>query len=290
MNPWLLVPVKSFADGKSRLRGTLSDPTRIALNEFLLRCLLDTASRFPGLDRTAVVADDRRVLGLASSAGAIALGQRRAVGLNDALAESASRLAPMGARRVIVVACDLPEVGVDDLRELARVATDELGVVVVPDRHGSGTNALAFDAAAPPPFRFGEASFDAHRRAAVAAGLRPRSYTNPAFARDVDTRDDLAAWLRASGETVADGDLDAAVARLVAGAVARNHRSAAGVGRARIGQRRFGDERGQDVRDAREELPRRELDGEVATTAAAQRDRHPGHALVDDQIDTGGRR
>ncbi len=285
MNPWLLVPVKSFADGKSRLRGTIADPTRIALNEYFLRELLVTASRFPGLDRTAVVADDRRVLELASAAGAHAIGQRRAVGLNEALAEGADRLARLGARRVIVVACDLPELGVDDLRELARLAADERDVAIVADRHGSGTNALVFDAAAPPPFRFGEASFDAHRRAAEAAGLRPRPHTNPALARDIDTQDDLAAWLRASGAPVVGGDLDAAVQRLLARATARPGVSALGAG-----HRRNRDERGLDVRDAREEFPRRELDGEVATTAAAQRDRHQGHALVDDQFDTGGRR
>jgi 2-phospho-L-lactate guanylyltransferase len=64
-------------------------------------------------------------------------------------------------------------------------------VAIVPDRHGTGTNALLL---APPDAiepSFGPGSFDRHEAAAVAAGLEPVVVRPPTLVLDVDTGDDL---------------------------------------------------------------------------------------------------
>ncbi len=47
MTPWLLVPVKSFAAGKSRLTPFLRHGTRRQLNEFFLYRVIETATTRP---------------------------------------------------------------------------------------------------------------------------------------------------------------------------------------------------------------------------------------------------
>ena len=70
-------------------------------------------------------------------------------------------------------------------------------VVIVPDRHGHGTNALRL---APPEVlapAFGPGSFARHAARAAAAGAAVRVAHAPSLELDVDTPDDLAA-LRAA--------------------------------------------------------------------------------------------
>jgi 2-phospho-L-lactate guanylyltransferase len=70
-------------------------------------------------------------------------------------------------------------------------------VVIVPDRHGSGTNALLLsppDVVAP---SFGAGSFARHAARARAAGAMVQVCELPSLGLDVDTPDDLAA-LRAA--------------------------------------------------------------------------------------------
>ncbi|HEX2185133.1 MAG TPA: hypothetical protein VHN78_06480, partial [Chloroflexota bacterium] len=73
-----------------------------------------------------------------------------------------------------------------------RAEDEDLQVVVVPDRHGTGTNALLLcppDALAP---SFGPGSLERHVGAAEAAGLRYAIHPLPSLGLDVDTADDLA--------------------------------------------------------------------------------------------------
>jgi 2-phospho-L-lactate/phosphoenolpyruvate guanylyltransferase len=66
-------------------------------------------------------------------------------------------------------------------------------VVIVPDRHGSGTNALLL---APPEVvgpSFGTGSFARHAARATAAGATVKVAELPSLGLDVDTPGDLAA-------------------------------------------------------------------------------------------------
>ena len=70
-------------------------------------------------------------------------------------------------------------------------------VVIVPDRHGQGTNALLL---APPDVMepsFGEGSFARHAALARAAGAALKVADVRSLGLDVDTADDLAALRRA---------------------------------------------------------------------------------------------
>ena len=75
---------------------------------------------------------------------------------------------------------------------MAGLIAGRRGLVIVPDRHGTGTNALVLsppDAIEP---SFGPGSFARHVAAAEAAGVPHRVEEVPGLALDVDTPDDLA--------------------------------------------------------------------------------------------------
>jgi 2-phospho-L-lactate/phosphoenolpyruvate guanylyltransferase len=78
--------------------------------------------------------------------------------------------------------------------------TPSPSVVLVPDRHGRGTNALAIAPPAAIEFAFGGDSRDAHRDAATRAGARYVELDGP-LTLDLDTPDDLLQVERTGPET-----------------------------------------------------------------------------------------
>jgi 2-phospho-L-lactate guanylyltransferase len=114
-----------------------------------------------------------------------------------------------GATRVVLVPGDCPALDPAELDRLLASAPSaaEPGapdVVVVPDRHGEGTNALVLtppDAIRP---AFGPGSRERHERLAAEAGASVRAADVPTLGLDVDTADDLGA-LRAALQDIRGG-------------------------------------------------------------------------------------
>ena len=184
-----ILPVKSFTAAKQRLAGLLGAGSRQALAQAMFSDVLTTLRHVPGLDTIAVVTADR----VAESA---ALGERVQV-LRDTEQAGQSEAALIGIRyaqaagyeRALLVPGDTPLLDRGDVVDLLGL---EASVVIVPDRHGTGTNALLIsppDAIAP---SFGPGSFERHVAAARAAEAAYRVERMPALMLDVDTPEDLA--------------------------------------------------------------------------------------------------
>ena len=75
MELWLLIPVKSLTEGKSRLQAVLAADARRQLNQMLLIRALAAASGYPGVARTGVISECAGVLGLAGDRGALPIRQ-----------------------------------------------------------------------------------------------------------------------------------------------------------------------------------------------------------------------
>jgi 2-phospho-L-lactate guanylyltransferase len=183
-----ILPVKSFVSAKQRLAGLLGAGSRQALAQAMFSDVLASLRHVSGLDGVLVVTGDRE-------AEAIALGRRVPV-LRDADERGQSHAAALGIRhalaagyeRVLLVPGDTPLL---DPREVAGLLEQESAVAVVPDRHGTGTNALLLsppDVIAP---SFGPGSFARHVEAARAAGVAAAVEPVPTLMLDVDTPEDL---------------------------------------------------------------------------------------------------
>ena len=184
----VVIPVRSFEDAKSRLGAVLDAEERRDLVERLLRRTVAAALATHGIDQVIVVSPDPEVLAVASAAGARVLPQRSR-GLNPAIREARDAA---GSDRLLVLPGDLPSVSAHALLDLLD-AGDRAGgrsVVLVPDRHGRGTNAMLLH---PPDVidpAFGGDSRAGHAWLATSADATFAEAGGP-LTLDVDTPDDL---------------------------------------------------------------------------------------------------
>ena len=186
-----IVPVGAIDGAKSRLGRSLDAEERRDLVLRLASRTIHAAVATLAVAETLVITPDDEVRALALEAGARSLRQRTQ-GLNRALVEARDEAVAAGASAVLVLPIDLPLVTPDALDAiLAELETPVRPlVVIVPDRHGRGTNALLV---APPdaiPFAFGGDSRPAHVAEAERAGARLVELGGP-LGLDLDTPDDL---------------------------------------------------------------------------------------------------
>ena len=201
MRTQAIVSIKSFGSAKQRLADVLAAGARRSLVQAMFADVLAALRRCQRVDRIAVVTAD-------PLADSIARGDRMPV-LHDDASAGQSAAAEIGIadaiangfERVLLVPGDTPLLDPAEVDHLLdRTDRDGVEVAIVPDRHGTGTNALVL---APPdamPPSFGEGSFERHLAAARDAGRSCRVEQVASLAPDVDTPDDLATvWAMLDG-------------------------------------------------------------------------------------------
>lgn len=186
----VVVPVRALEGGKSRLGAVLDPEERFELVALLLREIVATALATSQVAEVLVVSPDPQVLEIAAEAGARPLMQSSR-GLNPALLEARAAAA---TGRLLIVPGDLSAVTTGDLEAMlaAGEAAGSPSVVLAPDRHGRGTNALLLD---PPDVidpAFGGGSRDGHAWLARTAGVPYAEVTGrPGLEHDLDMPEDL---------------------------------------------------------------------------------------------------
>lgn len=191
MTIWAIVPVKPLRLGKSRLSGVLTDDERAALNRLFLERVLEILQKMPEVTQTLVVSRDPAALAVAREYSARTVLEDGNPNLNGALTRATLLARNYATRGVLVLPADLPLLAEADLQELF----DRLGagpcVVINPDRHQDGTNALLMSPGGLISYRFGPGSFSLHCEAAQRIGARLEVVRNEHIALDLDTPDDL---------------------------------------------------------------------------------------------------
>jgi 2-phospho-L-lactate guanylyltransferase len=193
-----IIPVKRFGAAKQRLLEELDRPQRAALVKAMLADVLVGASASKLVERVVMVTGEGR-------AERIALAHSRRTRtplevLRDPTDRGHSEAAVLGivralAHRASCVAllpgdCPLLDPGeLDGALERMRAAR----VAVVPDRHGTGTNALLLSPADAIGPGFGPGSMARHRDRAERAGHAVAIEELESLALDLDTPEDLAA-------------------------------------------------------------------------------------------------
>jgi 2-phospho-L-lactate guanylyltransferase len=196
MRATAILPVKRFGAAKQRLLAALDRPQRAALVKAMLTDVLDAATEAKGVERLIVVTSEGR-------AERIALRHaRRTTTPVEVLEEPADRGHPeaatlgivrakaLGAECVALLPGDCPLLDADEL-DAALERMHPGRVAVVPDRHGTGTNALLMappDAIGP---AFGPGSCARHSGRAERAGHEVAVEPLDSLALDVDIPEDL---------------------------------------------------------------------------------------------------
>lgn len=201
----VIVPVGTLDGAKSRLGGSLDAEERRDLAIRLLTRTIEAAVATPDVAEVLVITPDDQVRELAAHAGGRPIRQR-SQGLNAGLREARDEAVAGGADAIAVLPMDLPMVTPAAIAAALAPLADPGRplVVVVPDRHGRGTNFLVV---APPEaieFGFGGDSHAAHVACARDAGARLVELGGP-LSLDLDTPDDLLLVEEVAPEAVGAG-------------------------------------------------------------------------------------
>jgi 2-phospho-L-lactate guanylyltransferase len=191
MTVWAIVPVKPLLRSKSRLAPVLSDEERAELSQRLLLHTLDVLAQVPSVERTLVVSRDPKALAVAREKGARTVMERGTPELNRALVRATVVAKGYGVSTVLILPADLPLIRMEDVDRLLAMALDPPVIVVAPDRHGTGTNALLTSPPGLIEYDFGPESYLRHQERAKAARVRLEVCSIPAFQLDVDEPEDL---------------------------------------------------------------------------------------------------
>jgi len=190
-----ILPVKRFADAKQRLAPGIGSTHRAELAAAMLEDVLEAIDAARSIERTIVVTSEPRAIELATAVHAELITDPDEGGHSGAALAGITRARELGAGCVVLLPIDCPLM---ESRELERLLTGmpERYVAIVPDRHGTGTNALAL---APPDAiepSFGEGSCARHVTAAREAGIPFGVEELPSLALDLDTPADVVALTR----------------------------------------------------------------------------------------------
>jgi 2-phospho-L-lactate guanylyltransferase len=195
MQTLAIVPIKRFALAKSRLAERFTPEHRQAIVEAMVADVLGALATSRELEGVLVVTNEPAAAAIAERLGASVEADSREGGQSAAAAIGVGWAQREGYARVLLVPGDCPSLDRDELDALLRQHSGERSVVIVPDRHGSGTNALLLsppDVIAP---AFGPNSFERHNLIARKAGLAPSVARPETLLLDIDTPADLAALL-----------------------------------------------------------------------------------------------
>jgi 2-phospho-L-lactate guanylyltransferase len=185
-----ILPIKSFDQAKQRLRHELAAHDRRALVEAMFADALVALGRVHALERIVVVSGDRVAQRIAGGYGATVIEDDER-GHNTAARRGIETALQDGIERALLVPGDCPMLSPDDLNALLTHPAGERSALIVPDRHGTGTNALLLtppDVLAP---SFGPDSRRRHLADATAAGVPAAIIELESLGLDVDTPEDL---------------------------------------------------------------------------------------------------
>lgn len=192
---WAVVPLRGLASAKTRLGPALDAAERLTLVTTMAARTLTATRDATRLAGTVLVTLDDAAARLATGFGARPLVQHLP-GLNAAIREGVALAVARGATATLILPIDLAVVSAAALDAVVAAADDAPGdrsvVVLVPDRHGTGTNVLLVAPAGSVDPAFGSDSRTAHARAAADAGATLLEVGGP-LTLDVDTPADLAA-------------------------------------------------------------------------------------------------
>lgn len=197
MNATAILPVKRFARAKTRLVDAIGPQARASLLRAMLTDAIAAMARTERLERVVVVTGEGRAERIALDAAKRArtpievLQDPRDPGHSEAATIGIVRAKALGASCAALLPGDCPLLDPAEL-DAALERMEEGTVAVVPDRHGTGTNALLLapaDAIGP---AFGPDSCERHLDRAGRAGWRAVREELASLALDLDTVDDLA--------------------------------------------------------------------------------------------------
>lgn len=204
-----MLPLKHLARAKGRLGSVLSVQRRRELVLAMLEDLLMLLVEHDRISSVSVLADDLSYRDMTKRLGGEFLADPTSgnAGLNGAVEAAlgsnfqqleagenggTSLCRATSSDHILLLHADLPALSAEDVDSLlSAIDFSDNSLVIAPDRHRHGTNALLFPAGQHPHFQFGQGSFQRHRASAAAAGRSVQIVEASGLGFDLDTPADF---------------------------------------------------------------------------------------------------
>jgi len=188
----VLLPVKDFKDAKQRLVPALDALTRAGLARAMLLDVLNVLRRARTPQRVVVFTASLEVIQMAKVFGFEVVLEPSVDGHSAAVNRMVAELSA-NSSRILSIAGDLPRLLPTEV-DFALEASSE-PITFLPSRDWTGTNGVLFMPPARITMEYGLGSFRRHLSKAAAAGIRSDVMDLPGIAFDIDTPEDLQAFL-----------------------------------------------------------------------------------------------
>ena len=188
MSLWIVIPVRPFDEGKTRLSPVLSPDRRVSVCRLLFQRTLIAALAAAGDAPVLVVSSSDEALAFAQTQGAQTFRETQPRGHNAAASTGQAYAMSCDAQHILSLSTDLPLLSAEDVHALIEAVGD---VVAAPDIDGKGTNALRLTPPACIPYSYGPGSLGKYAAAAALSELTFTQIQRPGLALDLDTPEDL---------------------------------------------------------------------------------------------------
>ena len=193
------IPLKSLSTSKSRLSSLLHPSERSLLTVSMLRDVLNAVKGSMTVSDAVLISPDSDVLRLADEFGVRGISQKGG-GLNEAVSQIVEWGLDNGASSILILPSDVPLVASEDIDMIATLSSEPRSVVISPSLDG-GTNAMFQHPPGVIPPCYGSDSFRTHLDLAIALRVRVEVYESPRLSLDIDSPEDLKAFLRNPSKT-----------------------------------------------------------------------------------------
>lgn len=200
----VMIPVRSFHGGKTRLAEVLPEDARNQLVRAMLNGVIRATLDSDVADRVSLISPDQAVVEYARTFGSAVSGLEQPIetpGLNAAADLARHMAIDHGFQRLLMLFGDLPSVTPGDIRA---VAAETAPVVIATDWIGGGSNGLMLDLVNPRTheftFAYGADSRWLHEAEALRLGLEPTTIVTNGVAYDLDTVEDFRALIASDRE------------------------------------------------------------------------------------------
>jgi 2-phospho-L-lactate guanylyltransferase len=208
----LLLPIKDLREAKQRLAPLLNPEERFGLAQAMLADMIRAVRGVRKADKVFVVTNYAPAMQAAEENGWDLLREEQQISESVSVDAASRQCADCGVTSLLRLPLDVPLVQSSDIDELLAVECAAPGLVIVPSRDGTGTNAILRTPPALFPSHFGTGSFAKHCAEAQRAGAQIVIRRNARLEMDVDDEADLrtlaaqdlrgtetGAWLHRSG-------------------------------------------------------------------------------------------
>jgi len=187
----LLLPIKDLAQAKQRLVPFFSPQERFALASAMLADTIRAVRGAQQAEKIFVVTNYPPAIHVAQENGWELVREEQQFSESASVDAASRHCADCGVTALLRLPFDVPLVRASDIDALLSVECRTPGLVIVPSRDGTGTNAILRTPPTLFPSHFGSGSFAKHCREAERAGAQIIVRRNTRVEMDVDDEADL---------------------------------------------------------------------------------------------------